>query len=530
MRKTIVGWMMFVFAFSTCAAADWPTLAANPQRTSWTPEEVRGRLAPINKNGELEPLWAYVVDPYISRKVQLIAVKDTIYVSTARGVLAIDSRTGEQRWFYATELPTGHSPSVHDGVLYVGCFDRKIHAVDASTGKGLWTFEAGKGFHVNPLVVDVPNAGPRVYAGNRDSFFYCLDAKTGSLLWKFETGADITFSAAYHDGKVFFAANDSHAYALDAATGELLWKSAKLPGHGFRSYWPVVYRNRVIFAGTNNYRFGILAPFKADKMCQTGWNALQAWETYGDTGPEEYWQLSAEEQEKRMPRGKMNGTLREDGWLDVTPVMEFYKKYPWRKSFFVLDKESGEEREQAPILFCGTKGVANRYPPVVAADGLLYAFSAWLFGGIPMGGLVGWQIGTPLVCRTPRQIYYAMDECIAYSIGGNVMHWIHHNGESCGAFLVKDPPMREKELANAGGGAAASTDSIWTYWYIGQSDTVRMLRAAGKLPADYKGYRFASSVYSADQNPLIPFDGRLYFHSQNMVLCFGKRSEQAQSE
>ena len=40
----------------------WPMAGANPERTSWTAEEVRG---------ELKPLWFKPFEPYISQKVQI---------------------------------------------------------------------------------------------------------------------------------------------------------------------------------------------------------------------------------------------------------------------------------------------------------------------------------------------------------------------------------------------------------------------------------------------------------------------------
>jgi outer membrane protein assembly factor BamB len=54
-------------------------------------------------------------------------------------------------------------------VAYVGGMDRKIHAINATTGAGLWTFSGGGGFETNPLVV-----GDTLYAGNRDGKMYAI--------------------------------------------------------------------------------------------------------------------------------------------------------------------------------------------------------------------------------------------------------------------------------------------------------------------------------------------------------------------
>jgi serine/threonine-protein kinase len=65
----------------------------------------------------------------------------------------LDAVSGAEKWVFPTELPLGHSPTVHQQVVYVGGFDHKIYAIHALTGNLLWTFEAGAGFDTNPLVV-----------------------------------------------------------------------------------------------------------------------------------------------------------------------------------------------------------------------------------------------------------------------------------------------------------------------------------------------------------------------------------------
>ena len=94
---------------------------ANPERTSWTAEEVRGQL---------QPVWYKPFEPYISQKVQIIAAYQTLYVATAKGLYALDAESGAQRWVYPTALPLGHSPTIHEGVAYVGGFDHRLHAID----------------------------------------------------------------------------------------------------------------------------------------------------------------------------------------------------------------------------------------------------------------------------------------------------------------------------------------------------------------------------------------------------------------
>src|SRR5262249_35838863 len=85
-------------------------------------------------------------------------------------------------------------------------------------------------FHTNGPVLASPTiADGVVYIGSSDGRFYGLDLRTGSKKWEFKTGARVTSSAAVANGIVFFESFDGNFYALDAATGALKWKFA-VPG------------------------------------------------------------------------------------------------------------------------------------------------------------------------------------------------------------------------------------------------------------------------------------------------------------
>src|SRR6266498_891146 len=311
--------------------ASWSMAGANVERTSWTAEEVRGQL---------QPLWYKPFEPYISQKVQIIAAYNTLYIATAKGLYALDAESGAQRWVYPTELPLGHSPTIQDGIAYVGGFDHKLHAIDAFSGQGLWTFEAGAGFETNPLVVE-----DKVYAGNRDGIFYAIyteGPQAGQLAWQYPTQGPILFSAAYKDGIVYFASQDSHAYALDAQTGTLVWKSSKLPGAGFHSFWPVVYRDRVIFAGSRNY------PSTSLLLSGGKDTALETQDVYpnrqldpegtwvGPLGQEPGdWAAGTTTLDTSRPNITPNG--------QTTPITEYFEQKPWRRTVFVLDRYTGQE-------------------------------------------------------------------------------------------------------------------------------------------------------------------------------------------
>ncbi len=506
----------------------WSMLGANPERTSWVSDEVSDRL---------KPLWYKQFEPYILPKVQIITAYSTLYISTSNGLYALDADTGTEKWVYPTELPLGHSPTVDNGIVYVGGFDRMLHAIDAYTGQRKWTFTAGAGFDTNPLVVD-----GLVMLGNRDGYFYAIHSKgeqTGQLAWKYQTGGPIDFSAAYKDGVVYFASEDSFAYALQAQNGDLVWKSDKLLGAGFRAWWPVVYEDWVIFTGSLNYR-SIVVP--------------------GDVPESESEDVLLFPNHVEDPQGTLIGPLgTESGdWAQNTPtintsqpevtengstypITEYLEQYSYRRTYFVLNKYTGAEYttdfdedgklEYAPIMWFGTNS-QNSYPPVVGIDNVLYQANKYMSALYPAGGQVtGWKIGTPYISIVSSD-WSQDDEPMAYSAGGNLIYWNLCCDRESGAFNISSPNTMFSDRYNAGERPPTGIDPNreWKYfdynldellpgysmYYNGTSDTV--FSAFGNRNGVYG--------YHGIQNPPIPYNGKVYMHRGNNIIAFAPEADQ----
>jgi hypothetical protein len=488
----------------SASGSPWSMAAANPQRTSWTPEEVKGNLSPI---------WYKPFEPYIQPKVQIITANSMLYISTSKGLYALDAETGAEKWVFPTEMPLGNSPTIYNNIAYVGGLDHKLYAIDAFTGKEIWNFEANAGFETNPLVV-----GDKVFLGNRDGYFYAIyiqGAKTGQLAWTYQTQGPILFSAAYKDGVVFFASDDSHAYAINADSGTLVWKSAKLSGAGFHSWWPVVYRDRVIFAGSSNYRTV-------------------------DPGSPSLIQLQKEDifpNYAKDPRGTLVGPLGHapGDWvqntltLDASRILNYFNSKPWRKTYFVLDRFTGKEREVAPVLWINPQD-GNQYPPVVGGDGVLYQNNVYMSDPyIPGGQISGWKIGTPYISIISSD-WGADDEPEAASAGGNLIYWNLCCSRQAGSidiskpFTTFTPPSgkrdknREFLYYNYDLGDLAPGFDVRVY---NQRDNNGDYAATAVFDSPYGVYGF-----HGDQNPPIPYHGKVYMHDGNTVFAFGNTSSQ----
>ena len=111
------------------------------------------------------------------------------------------------------------SPTVSDGVVFVGSANNNLYAVDAATGKEIWRFPTGGRIRSTPVV-----DGEHIYFGSWDHHLYKLKAKTGEQIWRFDTGGVVQATPAVSDGRVFIGSRNPKVFAVDAATGEQLWE------------------------------------------------------------------------------------------------------------------------------------------------------------------------------------------------------------------------------------------------------------------------------------------------------------------
>ncbi|MFF9403828.1 PQQ-binding-like beta-propeller repeat protein, partial [Streptomyces sp. NPDC014744] len=72
--------------------------------------------------------------PNEPKSVPTVADK-VVYVGCNNNtVYALDTATGNKRWAYATDGKVQSSPTVVDGVVYIGSDDHHLYALDAATG------------------------------------------------------------------------------------------------------------------------------------------------------------------------------------------------------------------------------------------------------------------------------------------------------------------------------------------------------------------------------------------------------------
>ena len=127
-------------------------------------------------------------------------------------VFAVDMKAKKIVWRYehpVRKFPYQSSAAVANGKVVLGGRDKNVHAIDAATGKGLWTFATKSRVESSPAI-----ANGHVYIGSNDGRFYVLDLNNGQKLWEFTAGAALSSSPAIGNGKVVIASQDGRVYCF----------------------------------------------------------------------------------------------------------------------------------------------------------------------------------------------------------------------------------------------------------------------------------------------------------------------------
>lgn len=156
-------------------------------------------------------------------------------------------------WSAQTTAAVNASPIVAGDLVIVPTADGVIHAIDARSGKSVWSFSELKAWDAS-----VNADSEKVCAGAEGKKVFCLDLKTGSLLWnvvldlevqsRIAFGSDLVFAPTTRAGtgmKNDFQGGAS-LVAIHAKTGEIAWQSLT---ENYILRRPVVNGNIVITGG-----------------------------------------------------------------------------------------------------------------------------------------------------------------------------------------------------------------------------------------------------------------------------------------
>jgi outer membrane protein assembly factor BamB len=141
-----------------------------------------------------------------------LAAAHAYYGTFENDVLAVNLAARRVAWRYEDkerQFPFYSSAAVADGRVVLGGRDKRVHALEAATGKALWTFATQARVESSPAI-----SGSIAYVGSNDGRLYALDLASGAKRWEFEAGAPLSASPAIASGRLVIGSQDGVLYCF----------------------------------------------------------------------------------------------------------------------------------------------------------------------------------------------------------------------------------------------------------------------------------------------------------------------------
>ncbi|RDI97389.1 outer membrane protein assembly factor BamB [Dyella solisilvae] len=153
-------------------------------------------------------------------------------------------------------------PAFADGVLYAVSTDGKVAALDAASGKTIWSkssrtqgwFGWGDKKRADALYAGGPAVyGDLVVVGTLDGHIYAINAKDGSPRWESVVNSEVISAPVISGNLVIARTQDGRLYGFDSATGERRWvyDQDSVPLLSLRGNGSMLAANGVLFFGND---------------------------------------------------------------------------------------------------------------------------------------------------------------------------------------------------------------------------------------------------------------------------------------
>jgi quinohemoprotein ethanol dehydrogenase len=320
--------------------ADWPGHGGAADESGFS------QLAQIRADnvGRLGLAWFLDLPGEVSLEATPLAVNGVLYFTGSfSAVYAVDGRSGRQLWRYDPEIwkhepermrlmfGVNRGPAYADGRVFVATLDGRLIALDAASGKALWsvaTLPPGSKLYSTgaPRVM-----GDKVIIGQGGGdfgsrgFVTAYDARTGRQAWRFYVVPGSPEENRGHPALERAAATWSGEY-WKTGTGGTVWNGM--------TFDPELNR---IYIGTGNsgpYDPAVRSPGDGDNLYLASIVALDA-----DTG-RYVWHYQVNPREAWDYKATMNiiaATLTIDG-----KPRKVLMQAPTNGFFYVLDRETGK--------------------------------------------------------------------------------------------------------------------------------------------------------------------------------------------
>ncbi|TMC22188.1 MAG: hypothetical protein E6J34_07175 [Chloroflexi bacterium] len=341
------------------------------QHTRTNPYE---RILNAGNVSQLHQAWATPAGNSIASSPTV--ANGLVYVGSYDGELyAFNATTGQQQWASApTGSPIFSSPAVMGDLVYIGCKNGKLYAFDAASGLQRWVVATGDIVDSSPTV-----SNGVIYVGSADYKLYALDAANGQQKWvSAPTGNYIASSPAVANGFVYVASEDHKLYAFDAATGQQKWASSPVGGNIISS--PAIANGFVYIASEDHKLYAFDATSGLQQWAASTGNLIDSSPAvanglvYIGSGDHSLYAFDAATGQQRWVSSPLGDVI----FSSPTVVNGLVYIASFDKKLYAFDATTGQQRwVSSPLgdIIYSSPAVVNGFVYIGSVDRKLYAFS-----------------------------------------------------------------------------------------------------------------------------------------------------------
>jgi outer membrane protein assembly factor BamB len=223
-----------LFCATLCSANDWACFRGNPQRSGYTAE--RTGIPSGNPVWRFGPVGSFISSPSVVNGVLYIGSRDsTIY--------ALDAKTGTLIWKTKVFGWVDSSPLLFGDSLVVGCRDERIYVINKNTGDVMSELPAGLQLS-SPVALD--DGSILSLIGHPLNSFSKINLSGFNNSWSLVFTQPMYSSPAVLGSMTAFGGNDGMLYGVDLAAQSIRW-SLRTSGTAYLST-PAISENLVFFA------------------------------------------------------------------------------------------------------------------------------------------------------------------------------------------------------------------------------------------------------------------------------------------
>lgn len=147
----------------------------------------------------------------VARKTGALSKISTTSIAPASGIKPV--------WSFKCEDEVRGTPLLYQGMLYIGCYDNNLYALNAADGKFQWKYATDGGIVSRPGVYE-----GNIYFGSEDQRLHVITSRSGKVVWTYFTEGKIRSSPRIAEGHVFIGSDDHYLHAVNLNTGRGVWK------------------------------------------------------------------------------------------------------------------------------------------------------------------------------------------------------------------------------------------------------------------------------------------------------------------